>query len=131
MIPRLLKDVKGLTLYAIFKLHVRTYKKYLPYLYLFIMSLIALTLFTLFINPQNSFSMYVISISPVFLFLAFLFITLFFLFSYIFLNRRRGILVSAFITGVMLFRALGFREPLYNVLLLIILILVEIYFAKR
>ncbi|MCL6096633.1 MAG: hypothetical protein M1444_03065, partial [Patescibacteria group bacterium] len=68
-------------------------------------------------------------ILPVVLFLGFLFI--FSLFAFILNNKRRGFLISCFVLGYLVLKLLNLGHPFFIILLLILLAMLELLFAKR
>ena len=111
--------------------NMRTHRKYLPYFYYFLISLIPLLFFVLIANPDKMFDVSPLTIgAPLFLF-PLLFTSLFFLFTFIFANIRRGILASLFVCAILILRLFGFRSGYQTVILLIIALLVEYLYTKR
>jgi hypothetical protein len=68
-------------------------------------------------------------ILPIALLLAFLFI--FSLFSFLLNNKRRGFLISCFVLGYFILKLMNLTHPFFTILLLILLIMLELLFAKR
>ena len=110
---------------------MRTHRKYLPYLYFFLASLIPLLLFVLLFDPTGKLNVLGTEIGyPLFLFLL-LFTNFLALGTFIFASRRRGILSALFFDGVLILRFFGFRSLFQVIILLVIILLVEFLYARR
>lgn len=110
---------------------VRTHRKFLPFLYYFLGTFFIFVLFILLIDPALKFNLFAVSIDASFFFFLLLFVTLFFLFTFIFANKRRGILSSLLICFILFIRSLGFRSGYQVGILLIIVFLVEYLLSRR
>ena len=110
---------------------MRREKKHILFLYAFILLLIPLLLFIIFIDPTTSLNFGLLNVSPVILFFLLLFSLSFSFFSFLLLNKRRGILVSLFFVGLMIFRFFGFKHLLYEALLASILLLLELFLSDK
>lgn len=110
---------------------MRREKKHIIFLYSFVLLLILLLFFIVFIDPTINFTFGFLNISPIVLFFLLLFSLSFSFFSFLLLNKRRGILVSLFIVGLMIFRFFGFKNLLYEALLASILLLLELFLADK
>ncbi len=69
------------------------------------------------------------TILPIVLILIFLFI--FSLFGFILNNKRRGVLIAVFVLGYLILKLLNLTHPFFIILLLVLLIMLELLFAKR
>lgn len=110
---------------------MRTQKKFLPYLYFFFASLVPLMFYILFVNPDSSFTFFDFLVTPAIFFFGMFFLTLFFLFTFIFASQRRGVLISLFFTGVLVLRFVGLRSIFQVIVLLAILLLVEYFYLNN
>lgn len=110
---------------------MRKRKKLYPYL---IAGLVGLLLFALFVDvtdPSYSFRVSSITISTIVIFFALSLATLFALFSFVFLNRRRGILASLLINSVLLLRSFGYKNIFSDIVIVLIFVLIELSFTQR
>ena len=110
---------------------MRTHRKYLPYLYLFLASLVPLFFFIIIVDPNIGFNIFNTQIgAPLFFFLM-LMLSLFSLFTFILASRRRGALASLYICGVLILRFYGLKSIFQALIFLIIIILVEYLLSRR
>ncbi len=110
---------------------MRTHRKFLPYLYLFLASLIPLLFFIVIVDPNIGFNIFQTQIgAPLFFFLMLL-VSLFSLFTFIFASRRRGALASLYICGVLTLRFYGLRSIFQALIFLVIIILAEYLLSLR
>lgn len=110
---------------------MRREKKHNIFLYSFIVLFICLLLLIFLVDPINSFVVNAARISPIWLFFLLVFSTLFSFFSFLLLNKRRGMLISFFFVGLLTFRFFGFKSLFYEVLLASILLLLEFYLSDK
>ena len=103
----------------------------MPFLYLFLVSLLPLGFFILLVSPKQEFEVFNSVIHPVIFLLALVFISSFFLFSFLFVNTRRGILASIFIIGLLILRFFEIRGAFHMLVLLTIILLIEFLYSKR
>src|SRR3989344_519205 len=104
---------------------MRTHRKFLPFLYLFLASLIPLIFFVLIIDPSLKLSAFNTNIGAPLFFFGMLFLSLFALFTFIFASRRRGSLASLYICGVLILRFFGLRSFYLAIIFLILILLIE------
>ena len=110
---------------------MRRERKHSIFLYSFLFILICFIMFIFLVDPINNFNLGLITISPIVLFFLFLFSLLFSFFSFLLLNKRRGLLISLFFVGLMIFRFFGFKNLLYEALLASILLLLELFLSDK
>ena len=110
---------------------MRTHRKYLPFLYLFLGSLLPLLLYVIIVNPEGKVALFGADIgSPLLLFIL-IFLSLFALFTFILANKRRGALFALFLDGVLLLRFFGFRSFFQIIVLFVIILLIEFLYSRR
>ena len=112
-------------------IYMRLQRKFLPFLYLFLMSLLPLGFYLLLVSPDQKFEIFNTVIQPVIFLLTMVFISFFLLFSFLFVNTRRGILASIFVVGLLILRFFEIRTALHALLLLAIILLIEFLFLRR
>ena len=110
---------------------MRSQRKFLPFLYLFLISLLPLGIFMLLVSPEQKVEVFDTVIHPVIFLLTLTGISSFFLFSFLFVNTRRGLLVSVFIVGILILRFFGLKSIYHVLILLAIILLTEFLHAKR
>lgn len=110
---------------------MRSQRKFLPFLYLFLISLLPLGIFMLLVSPEQKFEIYNVVIHPIILLWIMVAISSSFLFSFLFVNTRRGILSSIFIVGMLILRYFEIRNIYHTLLLLAIILLIEFLYSKR
>lgn len=118
-------------LYFVILNSMRREKKHLTFFYLFFFLFIATLVYILFVDPTNYFIISGIYFSPSIIFFLLLFGSIFSLFSFLLLNKRRGSLVGIFITGCLLLRFFGFRGWFYLVLFASIILLIELFLSDK
>lgn len=106
-------------------------KKFLFFLYLSIASFIGLILIFFLVDPKTNFVFFDISLKVQFIFLFLLFITCFSFFSYLFLNKKRGLLASFFFLLLSLFKTIGINNYFYLILIALILFLIDAFSSKE
>ncbi|HVT01472.1 MAG TPA: hypothetical protein VHE53_04540 [Patescibacteria group bacterium] len=109
---------------------MRTQRKFFRFLYYFFTAALLLIITIFIIPPESKITVFDVGFGAPILLLTFLALTLFFLFTFVFANIRRGILTSAFITGIFFLRLFGIRSIYQVIILLIIALLIE-YLYKR
>jgi len=80
-------------------------------------------------SSQLSISHLQFAILPIVLALSFLFIFSFF--TFILNNKRRGLLIAVFVLGYFILKLMNLAHPFFIILLLILLTMLELLFAKR
>lgn len=110
--------------------NMRTRKKFLPFLVYSVLSLIVFMMVINFLEPLKDLPVLGFGLHPLLLFFVFLFLTVYFLSSYILLSRRRGVLVSVFILTFFILRFLNINNLLYLILVMVILLLIEWLYSK-
>lgn len=110
---------------------MRQERKHIIFLYLFIIFFALLFILIFFVDPKNTFVAGNISIPLLYIFLPLLFLTIFSLFSFILLSKRRAALLSIFVVSLLILRFFGFRSPFYLLLLSSIILLSEFFLADR
>ena len=110
---------------------MRTQRKFLPFLYLFLISLLPLGFFMLLVSPDQKIEIFNTVIHPVIFLLTIVFISSFLIFSFLFVNKRRGILASIFIVGLLVLRFYEIRSIYHVLILLAIVLLIEFLHTKR
>jgi len=109
---------------------MRTHKKYVPFLYLFILSSAVLIYIIVFVDPDSMPRIGNFFFSPLYFFFPIVFLTVFFLFSYLLKHQRRAMWIGFFISSFFLFRGFGFTNPLYIFLIGLIFLLLETAISK-
>lgn len=109
---------------------MRTRRRFITYLLFLLLSLTIIIFVIFFINPSKDVLFLDFAIHPVLIFFILIFLAIYFLFSYILLNKREGTLLSIFILVFFILRYLGITSPVYLVLLFIILFLIEWLYKK-
>ena len=109
---------------------MRSHRKFFPFLYFFLASLLPLIIFIFVADPGFKVNLIGINIVMSIPFFILFFISMFFLFTFIFANRRRGILAACFFDGILILRALGFRSIYQATLLLLIILLLEYLYSR-
>ncbi|OGH25829.1 MAG: hypothetical protein A3C27_03135 [Candidatus Levybacteria bacterium RIFCSPHIGHO2_02_FULL_39_36] len=110
---------------------MRRQKKFLPFLYLFALSLIPLFGIIFLVNPFEKLELFQSKIDPAIFLFTILFLALFFFFSFLFANKRRGVLASIFVVGLLILRFFEIRSIYHAILLLAIILLIEFLHSKR
>lgn len=110
---------------------MRTRKKFLPFFYLFLLSISFLVYFVFFVNPQEKLGISGFFFSALIPFFSLLFLAGYSFFSFVLLDKIWGILVSFFITAALFLRFLGIRNLYYLGLVAIILFLLGLYFQDK
>lgn len=110
---------------------MRKRRKQLPNFYLGILSLVALIYLILNYPPDFLFNIdkYKLPILPVFLFLAG--VTTYFLLSFLFLSKRRPLLVALLLEGFLLLRLNGLVNFFFAGLLIVLFVALELFFVKK
>lgn len=83
------------------------------------------------VAPDMQFALINLKISVLPLFFMLLFILFFSLITGIFKNKLQGFLISIFINIYLLFRYFGFTKLLYQILLVLIFISIELFFLQK
>ncbi len=96
-----------------------------------ILSFIAVTYIVLTFPPGKQFHLLSVAISVLVLFFLLVFSFSFALISFILKKKLQGILVATFLVIYLLFLYFSFTKPLYQILLLLIFISVELFFWQR
>ena len=110
---------------------MRRQKKFLPYLYLFLLTLPFIGLLLFFIDPASKFTVFDANFSPLIFLIFLLFVSSFNLLTFVFAHTRRGFLGGAFITGLLLLRYFGQANPYQVAVLIIITFLIEFLYSRR
>lgn len=110
---------------------MRTHRKYLPFLYLFLASLLPFSFFIILVDPSSALKLGDASVGVPLFFFSILFLSSFALFTFIFASRRRGALASLFICGIFALRFFGLRSIFQIIVLLTIILLVEYLYTRR
>lgn len=110
---------------------MRQRKKYIPLLAISLVLFGVIDFIIFLINPLRNFQILSFEFSPIPIFFLILFFGIFFFFSFLFLNKRRGLLTSLFITLSLLLRFLDFKNIFYTLLIFLILLLIELYFSTN
>lgn len=110
---------------------MRSQRKFLPFLYLFLISLLPLGIFMLLVSPEQNLEIFNLVIHPAIFLLILVFISSFFLFSFLFVNKRRGLLASIFVAGFLILRFFEIKSIYHTLLLLAIILLIEFLNSKR
>ncbi|HSW98023.1 MAG TPA: hypothetical protein VLF89_09425 [Candidatus Saccharimonadales bacterium] len=105
-------------------------KRYLC-LFLAIFSLCAEIYVVRTVPPDMQFSLANVNIPIIVIFFLLLFSFLFFLITFLFKKILQGILLALFTNIYMLFRYFGFTKLLYQILLLLIFISIELFFFQK
>ncbi len=109
---------------------MRTHKKFIPYFYAFFVSLLPVIIFIFFVSPDKTVNLGINIGAPLFFFFL-VFVSLFLLFTFIFANRRRGILGAVFFDGILVLRSFGLTSLYQIIILLIIVLLIEYLYTRR
>ena len=109
---------------------MRAHKKFFPFLYFFLASLIPLIIFIFAADPNFKVNFVGINIPMSYPFFILFFASVFFLFTFVFANRRRGVLAACFFDGILILRSMGFRSAYQVVLLLLIILLLEYLYSR-
>lgn len=110
---------------------MRSQRKFLPFLYIFLISLLPLGIFMLLVSPEQRFEIFNTMIHPILFLLTMVFLSSFFLFSFLFVNTRRGLLASIFIIGLLTLRFFEIRNIYHVLILLAIILLIELLYTRR
>ncbi|OIP57893.1 MAG: hypothetical protein COX79_05170 [Candidatus Levybacteria bacterium CG_4_10_14_0_2_um_filter_36_16] len=110
---------------------MRQERKHIVFLYLFIIFFALLFILIFFVDPKSIFEAGNFYVPPLYIFLPLLFLTIFSLFSFILLSKRRAALLSIFVVSLLILRFFGFRSPFYLLLLSSIILLSEFFLADR
>lgn len=110
---------------------MRSQRKFLPFLYLFFISLLPIGIFLFLVSPEQDFEVFNTVIHPVIFFLSMVLISSFFLFSFLFVNTRRGLLASIFVAGLLTLRFFEIKSIYHTLILLAIILLIEFLYSKR
>ncbi|MBP6098384.1 MAG: hypothetical protein KA477_00205 [Candidatus Levybacteria bacterium] len=110
---------------------MRIRKKYIQYIYLSTLLTIPIILLILLADPES-----VILSSPIKITFLHIFILVFFLciasfFTFLFKKVRRGILVSCFLTGIVILKLLDLDRIQYVLMLFLIITGTELYFRMK
>lgn len=106
-------------------------KRSLPLLLLSILALIVIIFVIFFIPPTYAVSLVRIHINILFFFLPLLFIFTYSLLSFLFQKKTHGILAGTFLVLYLLLRLGGFTHPLFLLILLALLLILELLFVNK
>src|SRR3989344_7422913 len=110
---------------------MRAQRKFLPFLYLFLASLIPFFIFILLVDPSAKLGIFGTSLGTPLLFFLLLFASFLFLFTFVFASTRRGLLAAIFMTGIFVLRFFGLKSPFQTFILFVIILLVEFLYSRR
>lgn len=110
---------------------VRKRKPFIPLFYSAIVVFFILSILLLAVNPYKNIDVLKVSFSPLILFFILFLIFSFFLSSFLFLNKRRGLLVAVFFTGFLFLRFFGFTNLFHAIVLATILVLAEVFLNNK
>lgn len=108
---------------------MRRKKNLIPTLVLALLSWSALGYFIYAFSPHTSLPL--LPLDPKIVFSLVVFLALFFSFTLLFQNTRRGFLVGLGLTTLIILRFFQFFHPLYIVLIVALLLTTELYFASE
>ncbi len=106
-------------------------KKFVPYLFIAILSLVGLFLYIHTFTPTKSIDFFDVQIIPIAPFLAIFFLTVSCLFAFILANSRRGLLVGLFAISFLFLQYIRYNNVFYTILLILIFTLIEFLFWKK
>jgi hypothetical protein len=125
-VPKVVK-----TLIASAKLCFMRKKRALPLLLVSILSLIAILFVIFLIPPTYAVALTGIQINILFFFLPLLFIFTYSLLSFVFQKKTHGILAGIFLILYLILRLGGFTHPLFLLILLALLLILELLFVNK
>ncbi|MEN9407249.1 MAG: hypothetical protein RLZZ455_465 [Candidatus Parcubacteria bacterium] len=106
-------------------------KRALPLLLVSILSLIAILFVIFLIPPTYAVALTGIQINILFFFLPLLFIFTYSLLSFVFQKKTHGILAGIFLILYLILRLGGFTHPLFLLILLALLLILELLFVNK
>ncbi len=106
-------------------------KRALPLLLVSILSLIAILFVIYLIPPTYAVALTGIQINILFFFLPLLFIFTYSLLSFVFQKKTHGILAGIFLIFYLILRLGGFTHPLFLLILLALLLILELLFVNK
>lgn len=106
-------------------------KRALPLLLVSLLSLICLLFVIFFIPPTYAVTIVGLQINILFFFLPLLFIFTYSLLSFAFQKKTHGILAGIFLILYLVLRLGGFTHPLFLLILLALLLILELLFVNR
>jgi hypothetical protein len=110
---------------------MRKRKKLYPYGILGAIGLLILSFFIYITDPSYSFKVLIFTVPLVFCFFVLSIVSLYGVFSFAFLNRRRGLILSLFLNSILLLRYFGFKSLLYSTIVFLIFALIEYSFSTH
>lgn len=126
-----LTDLLVTAFYFCYPKKMKSRKQYSVYLFVAILCLLGLILFTNTFNPHTAWGIFNITISPIIPFFGLFFLIVSGSFAFLLKSRRRGILIALFVTGFLLLQYLRFNNIFYTAVLFVIIVLIEILFWKK
>ena len=103
----------------------------ISFIILSVLFFLSLIYFVIFLPPNFQFNLKGVNISVLLPFFASLFLTLYFLFAFIFNKNKQGLLFGLLAVSYLFLRLNGFTHLLFLILLLILFISFELLIYKR
>ncbi|RJQ27489.1 hypothetical protein C4577_01510 [Candidatus Parcubacteria bacterium] len=110
---------------------VRARRRFSLFLFFSFLSFIFLGGLIIFTDPSKNLQISNYFISPIIFFFLIIFIIFFSLFSFLFLNKRRGLAAGLFLVLLLIMRFFGFREIFQVVILFLIVVLFDFFFLVK
>lgn len=110
---------------------MRSRKKYFPLLFLGLLSLLGVVFYIFLIDPSVPYEAGNVTFSPVIFFFILLVICLSCFFSFFLKNLRRGILISIFLSSILLLKFFGYLNIFSVGIIFVITVLLELGFKKK